>query len=243
MSQDVLKNDDRQWKDANDIAIFEFEKNWLELDIPNCCERDINESYKHAGEYDISAENEHSASESADDVTRTVKEAARGSVHDTEHGSVMVRPDTSVESIFAYGPLTSGFGITLGNSLRRVLLSLIRGTAIVGIRIPGVEHEFSVIPGMIENVVNLILNLRQIKFKLNGRNKIKVVLPIRGKQSAGNNIVIRAKDILIPKNTMGDVGVASIKTDIHGNASGINGVGSVSATLDSISNASINEYK
>ncbi|HSA32276.1 MAG TPA: DNA-directed RNA polymerase subunit alpha [bacterium] len=65
---------------------------------------------------------------------------------------------------FICEPLMKGYGITLGNSLRRILLSSIRGAAIVAVKIKGVEHEFSTIPGVKEDVVNVFLNLKQIRF-------------------------------------------------------------------------------
>lgn len=66
---------------------------------------------------------------------------------------------------FEFRPLESGFGITIGNSLRRILLSSLEGFAINTIRITGVEHEFSTIPGVKEDVTNIILNLKQVRFK------------------------------------------------------------------------------
>lgn len=66
---------------------------------------------------------------------------------------------------FEFRPLEPGFGITIGNSLRRILLSSLEGLAINTIRITGVEHEFSTIPGVKEDVTNIILNLKQVRFK------------------------------------------------------------------------------
>ncbi len=66
---------------------------------------------------------------------------------------------------FEFRPLEPGYGITIGNSLRRILLSSLEGFAITAIRIDGVEHEFSTIPGVLEDVTNIILNLKQVRFK------------------------------------------------------------------------------
>ena len=66
---------------------------------------------------------------------------------------------------FEFRPLDPGFGITIGNSLRRILLSSLEGYAINTIRIAGVEHEFSTVPGVKEDVTNIILNLKQVRFK------------------------------------------------------------------------------
>jgi len=66
---------------------------------------------------------------------------------------------------FEFRPLEPGYGTTIGNALRRILLSSLEGFAITSIRIDGVRHEFDTIPGVIENVVDIILNLKQIRFK------------------------------------------------------------------------------
>ncbi len=66
---------------------------------------------------------------------------------------------------FEFRPLEPGFGITVGNALRRILLSSLEGFAITTIKIDGVEHEFSSVPGVKEDVTNIILNLKQVRFK------------------------------------------------------------------------------
>ena len=66
---------------------------------------------------------------------------------------------------FEFRPLEPGFGITIGNALRRILLSSLEGFAINTIKIDGVEHEFSTVPGVKEDVTNIILNLKQVRFK------------------------------------------------------------------------------
>jgi len=70
--------------------------------------------------------------------------------------------------MFTAQPFQRGFGTTIGNSLRRVLLSSIEGAAITAVRIDGVEHEFSPIPGVVEDATDIILNLKQIPFKIMG---------------------------------------------------------------------------
>lgn len=66
---------------------------------------------------------------------------------------------------FEFSPLEPGFGVTIGNALRRILLSSLEGYAVNTVRIAGVEHEFSSIPGVKEDVTNIILNLKQVRFK------------------------------------------------------------------------------
>ncbi len=82
---------------------------------------------------------------------------------------------------FELSPLERGFGITLGNALRRTLLSSLQGAAITSVRIDGVLHEFSTLPGVIEDVTELILNLKQVRLKLNGDGPKKGVFELKGK--------------------------------------------------------------
>lgn len=69
---------------------------------------------------------------------------------------------------FVAEPLERGFGITIGNSLRRTLLSSLRGAAIVGLRLEGALHEFQSVPGLVEDVADIILNLKEVQLKLHG---------------------------------------------------------------------------
>src|SRR6266699_2918868 len=80
--------------------------------------------------------------------------------------------------MFTAQPFQRGFGTTIGNSLRRVLLSSIEGAAITAVRIEGVEHEFSPIPGVVEDATDIILNLKQIPFKITGEGVKTVRLSI-----------------------------------------------------------------
>jgi len=83
---------------------------------------------------------------------------------------------------FVIEPLERGFGITLGNALRRVLLSSLQGAAITAVRIEGVLHEFSTLPGVIEDVTEIILNLKQVRLKLHGEGPKKGVFEVSGKR-------------------------------------------------------------
>ena len=86
-------------------------------------------------------------------------------------------------------PLESGYGQTLGNMLRRVLLSSIRGAAVTSIQIEGVTHEFSSIPGIIEDVTEIILNIKQLAIKLNDVESSKISIKANGPKE------IKASDI------------------------------------------------
>ncbi len=101
-------------------------------------------------------------------------------------------------------PLESGYGQTLGNMLRRVLLSSIRGAAVTSIKIEGVTHEFSSIPGIIEDVTEIILNIKQLALKLSDVEaskihiKAKVPLEIKGKDiDCGAHVEVLNKDLHI----------------------------------------------
>jgi len=82
---------------------------------------------------------------------------------------------------FVIEPLERGFGVTLGNALRRVLLSSLQGAAITAVRIDGVLHEFSTLPGVIEDVTEVILNLKQVRLKLHGDGPKKGTFELNGK--------------------------------------------------------------
>ncbi|WP_313214975.1 DNA-directed RNA polymerase subunit alpha [Soonwooa sp.] len=83
---------------------------------------------------------------------------------------VILLNSTDFKGQFEFRPLEPGFGLTIGNALRRVLLSSLEGYAISSIKIEGVEHEFSTIPGVIEDVTEIILNLKQLRLKATTEN-------------------------------------------------------------------------
>lgn len=78
---------------------------------------------------------------------------------------VIMIDSTDFKGKFEFRPLEPGYGLTIGNALRRVLLSSLEGYAITSVRIEGVEHEFSTISGVVEDVTEIILNLKQVRFK------------------------------------------------------------------------------
>lgn len=99
---------------------------------------------------------------------------------------IILQKSTDFEGVFEFKPLEPGFGQTIGNSLRRVLLSSLEGFAISAVRIAGVEHEFSTIKGVVQDVVDIILNLKQIRLKqLISEEEVtseKIYLTINGKE-------------------------------------------------------------
>ncbi|RRO14421.1 DNA-directed RNA polymerase subunit alpha [Flavobacteriaceae bacterium 14752] len=78
---------------------------------------------------------------------------------------VIMIDSSEFEGIFEFRPLEPGYGLTVGNALRRVLLSSLEGFAITSVKIEGVDHEFSTISGVVEDVTEIILNLKQVRFK------------------------------------------------------------------------------
>ncbi|HIG89887.1 MAG TPA: DNA-directed RNA polymerase subunit alpha, partial [Flavobacteriaceae bacterium] len=78
---------------------------------------------------------------------------------------VILIESSDYQGRFEFRPLEPGYGLTVGNALRRVLLSSLEGFAITSLRIEGLQHEFSTIPGVVEDVTEIVLNLKQIRFK------------------------------------------------------------------------------
>lgn len=101
---------------------------------------------------------------------------------------------TSSYGKFSWEPLEKGYGITLGNALRRVLLSSIEGAAITGVRVNNVFHEFSTIPGVVEDFLNIILNLKQVRLSVYTDQVQTLFIRATGPR------VVRAGDIEIPHN-------------------------------------------
>ena len=106
---------------------------------------------------------------------------------------ILLQKATDFHGQFEFKPLEPGFGQTIGNSLRRLLLSSLEGYAISAIRIAGVDHEFSSIPGIVEDVVDIILNIKQIRLKSavkgDKASEHQIYITISGQEE------FRAKDI------------------------------------------------
>ena len=92
--------------------------------------------------------------------------------------------ETETEGTFEIEGLYVGYGITIGNALRRVLLSSLPGAAITQIKIKGVEHEFSTIPGVKEDVVEITLNLKKVRFKFHADEPQALSLKVKGENNA-----------------------------------------------------------
>jgi DNA-directed RNA polymerase subunit alpha len=103
---------------------------------------------------------------------------------------------------FIVQPLEKGFGVTIGNAMRRVLLSSLPGYAITAFKVDGVQHEFSAIPGVVEDVPEMVLNLKQVRMKLVNKKTNRVVIPLKGPLALTAAEIQRASpdvEILNPK--------------------------------------------
>lgn len=103
----------------------------------------------------------------------------------------------NAEATFTVEPLERGYGITIGNSLRRILCTALPGAAFTGLKIEGIQHEFSTIPGVREDVCDIILNIKEIALKVHALEKFETTAVMLIKKTAG---VVSARDIDFPAN-------------------------------------------
>ena len=96
-------------------------------------------------------------------------------------GAKLVKTETN-KGTLVIEPCFPGFGLTIANALRRVLLSSLTGAAVTNVRIKGVEHEFSILPGIKEDIINIILNLKLLRFKVYSDKPTVLRLKFKGEQ-------------------------------------------------------------
>ena len=107
---------------------------------------------------------------------------------------VIMLESSATRGVFEFRPLEPGYGITIGNALRRILISSLEGYAICAIRINGIDHEFASIPGVIDDVTNMILNLKQVRFlKREGIEANEETIHL----SIGNSTLFTAGDLQV----------------------------------------------
>lgn len=111
---------------------------------------------------------------------------------------------------FSAQPFERGYGVTIGNALRRILLSSITGAAITNVRIHGVLHEFSTLPGVVEDVTDIILNVKSIPLKLNGQESKNLTLKKEGPAEATAADIVHDSDLEILNK---DIHIASLDKD------------------------------
>ncbi len=117
------------------------------------------------------------------------------------------------EEILTIEPLHHGYGTTIGNTLRRVMLSSLEGAAVTGVKIKGVQHEFSAINGVKEDVLEIVLNLKQLRMKLHSDKPVTLSLTVDGKEgevTAGDieknsDVEIMNPDLVIATVTSKDI--------------------------------------
>jgi DNA-directed RNA polymerase subunit alpha len=108
---------------------------------------------------------------------------------------IALQKSNDFEAQFEFRPLEPGYGVTIGNALRRVLLSSLEGYAIIGIKIEGVDHEFNTLKGVTEDVTEIILNLKQVRFKKIVDTEVsteKIQLSIKGKSEFKAGLIEKA---------------------------------------------------
>jgi DNA-directed RNA polymerase subunit alpha len=112
-------------------------------------------------------------------------------------------------AVFEIEALYPGYGVTIGNTLRRVLLSSMEGAAATQVKIKGVSHEFSTIPGVLEDVITILLNLKQMRFRVHGEGPSRATLQVKGeKEVKGSNFKLPPEVELINQ----DVHIATLTT-------------------------------
>src|ERR1700681_379428 len=107
---------------------------------------------------------------------------------------------TDTYAKFVDEPFEAGYGHTVGNSLRRVLLSSLEGAAITAVKITGAQHEFATLPGVVEDVTDIVLNLKRIKFKAAEHEPRKLSLTVNkeGAVTAADIQLVQGYDVLNP---------------------------------------------
>lgn len=118
-------------------------------------------------------------------------------------------------AVFEIEDCYPGYGITLGNALRRVLLSSLRGAAITGIKIKGIQHEFSTIDGVLESVLDIILNLKKIRFRLHSEEPVKVFLKAKGEKEVKAGDIQVTSDVEVVSKDAHVATLTSKKTELE----------------------------
>ena len=129
---------------------------------------------------------------------------------------VSIEKETHTDTYWKFiaEPFERGFGITIGNGLRRILLSSIEGSAVTSVKIGGVEHEFSTIPGVVEDTIDIILNIKNLVVKLHSDKprKIRIEAKKKGEVTAGDIITDDSVDVINE-----DLHIATISENVNFN--------------------------
>jgi DNA-directed RNA polymerase subunit alpha len=124
--------------------------------------------------------------------------------------------EDNYQGVFKIGPLPKGYGVTLSNSLRRILLSSIPGAAVTAVKIDGVKHEYSTLEGLHEDIITLILKLKELSVRMFSEEKRVIKLHVKGKKNTV--LTIKASDFDLPSdveivNT--DLEIATLTSDLN----------------------------
>jgi len=128
-----------------------------------------------------------------------------------ENVRVIIEKRSDEYGRFVIEPLERGYGWTIGNSLRRILLSSIEGAAVVSVKIEGVRHELEVLPGLKEEILEILMNLKKLVVKIEDNNSHILELDVRGPK------VVTAGDFIVPANVKilnPDLVIATLVDDI-----------------------------
>ena len=124
---------------------------------------------------------------------------------------------TDTYAKFVAEPFEAGYGHTVGNSLRRVLLSSLEGAAITAVKINGAQHEFGTLPSVVEDVTDIVLNLKRVKFKASDPEARKLSLNVNkeGTVTAGDIQLIQGYEVLNPKQVICTSSSISVKISLR----------------------------
>lgn len=121
-------------------------------------------------------------------------------------------PENSMYGRFIYEPLERGYGVTIGNALRRVLLSSLQGAAFVSVKISGVQHEFTTIPGVLEDITDVVLNIKQVRLGMSTDEPQTLTLSVsrKGAVTAADIVTTPNVEVLNP-----DLHIATLTEDME----------------------------
>ena len=136
---------------------------------------------------------------------------------------------TSDRTVFEISPLYPGYGMTIGNTLRRVLISSLDGAAVTSVKIRGVDHEFSAIEGVLEDVIEIILNLKKIRCRVFKDEPVTLVLHAKGEGKVTADNIEATADVEIVNKDQHIATITNKKTELEMELTVERGVGYVPA--------------
>lgn len=136
---------------------------------------------------------------------------------------------TSHQAVFEIGPLYPGYGITIGNTLRRILISSLEGAAVTSIKIKGVDHEFSAIEGVLEDVIEIILNLKKVRFKMFKDEPTMITLSAKGEKEVTAADIKSTSDVEIINKDQRIATITNKKTELEMELTVERGIGYIPA--------------